>query len=246
MTSGTVGVLGVPVHMVNKRELVDQALAWSKAAEQRTILYVNAHCLNVLADQPGDQAIFNQADLIYADGISVVWAARLLAGKKLNKITGRDWIHDLSAEVCRQGLRVYILAGRPGIAVQAAANLQKQYPGLQIAGCADGYFAEKPTSEVLAEINQARAQIVLVGMGTPAQERWIAEHRAAIQAPVCWAVGALFDYVAGAEPVVPAWMERLALEWLWRLLIDPPGKWKRYILGNPRFLLRVLHQKITA
>ena len=71
------------------------------------------------------------------------------------------------------------------------------------------------------------------------------ENRERINAPVCWAVGALFDYLAGVEPPVPAWMNRLALEWLWRLMVDPLGKWRRYLLGNPEFVARILHQKWT-
>jgi exopolysaccharide biosynthesis WecB/TagA/CpsF family protein len=100
--------------------------------------------------------------------------------------------------------------------------------------------------EVLVDIGRSNPQVVFVGMGAPLQEKWIAAHREEINAPVCWAVGALFDFVAGVEYRVPAWMNRLALEWLWRFLIDPSGKWKRTLVGNPVFVARVLRQKFRA
>ena len=83
-------------------------------------------------------------------------------------------------------------------------------------------------------------------MGTPLQEKWLAAHRHQINAPVCWAVGALFDYVAGEEAPVPDWLDRINLEWLWRLLVNPLDKWKRYLIGNPIFLLRILRQKLQG
>jgi N-acetylglucosaminyldiphosphoundecaprenol N-acetyl-beta-D-mannosaminyltransferase len=91
-----------------------------------------------------------------------------------------------------------------------------------------------------------KPDVTFVGMGIPDQEKWIDRQREYIPSSVCWGVGALFDYVAGVELPVPNWMNHLALEWLWRLLIDPGGKWKRYLLGNPVFAFRVFRQKFTA
>ncbi|HEX7973595.1 MAG TPA: WecB/TagA/CpsF family glycosyltransferase [Anaerolineales bacterium] len=247
----SVNILGVQVASLDRNAMMDLVLGWADRGggdegkcPARTILYVNAHCLNIASVDQNYRSLLNQADLVYPDGISVVWAGKLLHGCQMYKITGADWIYNFCEAAVRRCLRVYILAGKPGIAALAGANLERIYPGLQIVGARDGYFAEKSESEVLQELAQTSPDVVFVGMGVPRQEKWIADHRAEIATPVCWAVGALFDYVAGKEPRVPVWLNALALEWLWRLLIDPTGKWKRYLFGNPLFIFRILLQKL--
>ena len=212
----------------------------------RTVLYVNAHCLSIASTDSSYHRLLNRADLVYPDGISVVWAGRWLGSACLHKITGADWINNVCEGALNRGLRLYILAGKPGVPQAARAALLKRYPGLEIVGACDGFFIEKNEADVLNEINQTAPDIIFVGMGAPLQEKWIAAHRLEIHAPVCWAVGALFDYVAGVEPRVPAWLNSLAMEWLWRLLIDPAGKWRRYLIGNPLFLYRILRQKLKS
>ncbi len=238
----TVPILGVPVACVATHDILGLVAAWASASQPRTITYVNAHCLNVAAATPAYHAVLQQADLVYPDGISVVWASRVLGGRGMAKSTGADWIDIFCHLAVRHGWRIYLLAGKPDIAQRARANLVARMPALQIVGVCDGYFQMQSEAEVLAEIARTQPHVVFVGMGTPRQELWVAEHRAALATPICWSVGALFDYVAGAEPRAPAWMNALALEWLWRLLVDPRGKWKRYVLGNPLFVLRFLRQ----
>jgi N-acetylglucosaminyldiphosphoundecaprenol N-acetyl-beta-D-mannosaminyltransferase len=205
-------------------------------------MYVNAHCLNIAYNDLAYRKILNSADVVYPDGISVVWSSRLLDGCQLQKITGADWIYEFCQLAEAEGLRIYLLAGMPGVVDKASQNLRQKFPRINIVGTCDGYFEAKSDSEVLTEITARSAQVVLIGMGTPAQEKWIAAHRGEIPFSICWAVGALFDYVAGIEPRVPGWMNTLALEWLWRLFIDPRGKWRRYILGNPLFVSRIIKQ----
>ena len=239
-----VEVLGVPVHCVESTGILGRIANWSVQHQKRMILYVNAHCLNIACVDKMYYELLTCADLVYPDGISVVWASRLLGGCQLHKVTGADWINLFCdfAEVA--GLRVYILAGKPGIAARAQDNLLQKWPRLKIVGAYDGYFKAKPEADILRDSSLTDPQVLFVGMGTPDQEKWIASHRAEIPAPVCWAVGALFDYVAGVEARVPSWMNALALEWFWRFLMDPRGKWRRYFIGNPLFVFRVLRQKL--
>ena len=139
-----------------------------------------------------------------------------------------------------------IIAGKPGVAKIARMKLLADLPQLKIVDAYDGYFNENTEDEVIKQINEAKPHVLFVGMGTPAQEKWIANHRNEINTRVCWSVGALFDYIAGIEAPVPKWMDKLSLEWLWRLLIDPINKWKRYILGIPIFLFHVFRQKFLT
>jgi len=239
-------ILGVNIACLDKDSLLNIACRWARTSEKHFITYVNAHCLNVAHSLPNYRNILNNADLVYSDGVSVVWAGHFLHGCRLYKITGREWIFDFCNIASAQGISIYILAGAPGIAKRASLNLTARFPGLKIVGMSDGYFFEKSEIEVIEEIAQSKPNILFIGMGVPRQEFWINEHIVRINVPLCWAVGALFDYVAGVEPLVPQWMNRLALEWLWRLMIDPAGKWKRYIFGNPYFLLRVIAQKVNG
>ena len=237
-------VLGAPVACIDLQGLLDTALTWSGEAGRRTVLYANAYVLNAAVPEPGLLSAWKSADLVYADGVSVVWAARLLYGKRLQKLTGADWIGRLAAQAASGGQRWFLLGGIPGAAELAGLRLAEAYPGLQIVGTYYGYFPDMATPNVLEMIRAARPDLLFVGLGTPRQELWLTHHRVEIEAPLCWAVGALFDYIAGAERRVPAWMNRLGLEWLFRLWVDPRGKWRRYLLGNPWFIGRVLAQKL--
>jgi N-acetylglucosaminyldiphosphoundecaprenol N-acetyl-beta-D-mannosaminyltransferase len=239
----TVSVLGVRVSGIDKAGLLELVQEWAVQSRLRTLVYVNAYCLNTACTDTLYRNILNQADLVYPDGISVVWAGRWLDCARLEKLTGRVWLPDVCKLAVDQNWSIYLLAGRLGVADQAAEILKHKYPGLRILGAADGFFINKSEAEVLQEITALKPHILFVGMGAPVQEKWCALHRTAIRAPIVWAVGSLFDTVTGIEPLAPSWFNALALEWLWRLLRDPRGKWRRYLIGNPQFVWRVFHQK---
>ena len=235
-----VEILGVRVTAIDEAGLIEQVLCWVKREERRTLTYANAHCLNMAADDVPYRKLLNQTDLVYVDGIGAVWAGRMFGCRDLHKVTGRKWIEALCRRGEEEGLRLYLLGGKPGIAEQASKALGQRYTRLQLCGSADGFFQTKTEAQVLAEINETQTQVLLVGMGVPAQERWVALNREKIQAEICWSAGALFDYLAGVEKAVPSWLERMGLEWAWRLKEDPKGKWKRYAIGLPRFCARVM------
>ncbi len=240
-------ILDVKVASINREQLLLLVDEWVGQQIRKTILYTNAHCMNIASQDTLYREILNRADLVYADGISLVWGSRFLGSYHVEKITGADWIDNYCTLAQSRELRTYILAGRPGIAQLATKKLLLRYPRLQIVGVCDGFFKENETggADLIAEINRARPHVVFVGMGVPRQEKWLAAQRTRIDAPVCWAVGALFDYVAGVEPRVPKWIAFMGMEWFWRLMIDPKGKWRRYLIGNPLFLIRILVQKLA-
>ena len=241
----TVEILGVRVSCLDKHGILDQAVDWASRRETRTITYVNAHCINIATKDCEYRNLLNQMDLVYPDGIGIVWASKFLHQKKLTKVTGREWMDDFCRMIRDRSLSLYILAGAPGIAHKARANIMQRYPATCITGSSDGYFIEKSEVEVLRNIETASPDVLMVGMGVPRQEKWIINHRAEISAPVVWAVGALFDLVSGDRQPVPDGLNRLNLEWLWRLMVDPRGKWQRYLIGNPMFIVRVIRQKYT-
>ena len=159
-----------------------------------------------------------------------------------------DWISLLAAECVRGHLSLFLLGARPGVAEKAGDYLIKQFPGLNVAGIHHGYFDksfECPENEVvLRAIEASKADILLVGLGMPIQERWLMENWDRLNISVALPVGALFDYLAGEIPRAPHWMTDHGLEWLGRLIIEPRRMWRRYLLGIPHFLWLVLKQRV--
>lgn len=235
-----IDLLGVSIACLDQAGLVAQALDWAESPGWRVIHYANAHSLNLACEQPAFRDLLNAADLVYADGVSLSWASRLLHRQRLKKLTGADWLDPLCVGAASRGLGLYLLGGHPGIAEKAAQNLLQRHPSLKIVGTVDGFFQQRSPAMIAEEITRLQPQLVLVGLGAPLQEQWIAKWKAALPAGVWWGVGALLDFAAGAERRVPGLLYRLGLEWLWRLAQDPAGKWRRYVLGNPRFVARVL------
>jgi N-acetylglucosaminyldiphosphoundecaprenol N-acetyl-beta-D-mannosaminyltransferase len=236
-------ILGVRVNCVDQSQLLQRAVDSVRQPGQMCFTYVNAHCLNLAIEDHGYQQLLNQFDLVYSDGIGVVWADRFLNKTQCYKVTGRAWIEDFCHLCSSEKISLYLLGSQPGVAEKAKKQLENRYPNLRILGFCDGYFSGKSENELIDELILTQPDVLLVGMGVPLQEKWIDTHSSQLPVKVCWAVGALLDYVAGVEPPVPVWMERLALEWMWRMMVDPRHKWRRYIIGNPLFIARVLKQK---
>jgi len=241
-----VQILGVCVHSVTLRELIQQIKRFATSGDHYRVMYANVHVLNIAYRDAELRRILNQADLVYCDGAGVKLGARILGKHLPERMTGADWIHDL-CRVCQEtGITLYLLGGQPGIAAEAARVLTARYPGLRIVGTHHGHYDHNgpENSAVIAEINALRPDILLVGFGTPLQEKWIDRHMERLQVPVVWAVGALVDFVTGNKPRAPRWMLDHGLEWLYRLWTEPRRLWKRYIIGNPLFLWRVFMQRL--
>lgn len=242
----TATVLGVRVDGISLQRLIHQVESFASSGRRHSVMYANVHVLNTAYRNAELRNILNQADLVYCDGDGVRLGARLLGHRLPPRMTGADWIEPLCAACAAGSIALYLLGSRPGIAAHAAQSLQARYPGLRIAGTHHGYLTDPTVCATAIEaINAAHPHVVLVGMGTPIQERWIAAHRHELKAPVVWAVGALFDFVAGVQPRGPRWMLDNGLEWLYRLCSDPRRLWQRYVVGNPLFVLRVLWQKMS-
>jgi exopolysaccharide biosynthesis WecB/TagA/CpsF family protein len=149
----------------------------------------------------------------------------------------------LLQRAAERGWPVYFFGAKPGVAEEAKDLLEDRIPGLKVVGCRDGYFDRGKPEEAVAEIAAGAPGLLLVGMGNPLQEKWIAEHVAATGARLAVGVGAFFDFQTGHVKRAPAWMNKLGLEWVHRLLKEPKRMWRRYLLGNPLFLWRVLRQR---
>jgi N-acetylglucosaminyldiphosphoundecaprenol N-acetyl-beta-D-mannosaminyltransferase len=231
-----VHILGLPIDPLDVAGLLDRVEQYVVSGHQHTVSYLNVHVANTASRDPELRAFLDSVDLCYCDGAGIRLGARLLGHQLPERMTGADWIWDLAAR--SEGKhRLFWLGGEPGITEQAANVLRERHPDLAIS--ADhGYHAADQVPALLARIHDFSPDIVLVGMGTPTQERFVARWRAEIQVPVVWCLGATADFISGKVSRGPAILHHNA-EWLARLLTEPGRLWRRYLFGNSRFLLRV-------
>lgn len=234
-------LLGLPVHAHDLSSLLETVDRMVASGGRYTVAYANVHTVNVALDHPDVARFMRRADLIYCDGNGIRLGAWLGGQDLPPRMTGADWIDDLGRLAAVRGHRLFWLAGEEGVAETAVRRLAERAPGLQIAGTHHGYFDKEGagTDAVIDRINRSEADIVLVGFGTPLQERWIAAQRDRLDAPVVWALGATADFLSGRVSRGPTLLHQHGAEWLARLLVDPRRLWRRYLIGNTRYLARI-------
>ncbi|MDP9457479.1 MAG: WecB/TagA/CpsF family glycosyltransferase [Actinomycetota bacterium] len=244
MNVPTYDLLGVRVNSLTEGGLY--ALIREAAVQDRRYLVLNhnLHSLYLYHHDPAFRKLYDHADYVHADGMPLVWAARLLGHglTRENRLTSVDWLPSVLKSCASDGLRIFLLGSKPGVPEKAAARFVDDAPDLQIY-THHGYFDATPGSpeneRVLREISDYRPHALMVGMGMPLQERWILENLDRLQANTIWNLGAFMDYSAGAVPTPPRWMARLGFEWLARFAAEPGRLWRRYLL-EPPFALGLL------
>lgn len=239
-------ILGVQIQNVTRGQAIasmDEVIA-SREPRPKSVFFVNAHTLNLAATDPAYRDTLNRGDFVFADGTGVRWAARLHGFRVLENIPGTDFIPEMFRALAEQGYS-YFLLGADAMTIHVAGEYARQvFPGWRQAGIHHGYLTNDTlTSEVIDQINFARPDVLLVGMGNPVQEQWIDRYRSRLDVPVCMAVGGLFDFWAGNVRRAPGWLRRMGHEWLWRLSQQPRHKAHRYLLGSPQFLWRAIHER---
>jgi N-acetylglucosaminyldiphosphoundecaprenol N-acetyl-beta-D-mannosaminyltransferase len=217
----SVNILGVRVHAVT----MAQTLAWIETAvaarAPQQICTANPEFIMGARRDPEFRQVLNQADLVLPDGVGLLWAARRLGGRLPERVPGSDLIYRLAEKAAARGWRVYFLGAAEGVALAAAERLQARYPGLVVAGAYSGSPRPAEAESIVSRVREARADILLVAYGAPAQDKWIARHRETLGVPVSMGVGGAFDFVAGVARRAPVWVQRLGLEWLHRLWRQP-------------------------
>ncbi len=238
-------MFGIDVETSPPADLLRRILGYAERGERCRVSYVNAHVLNQAQSNAELHGSLQASDIIYCDGYGVRLAARLIGLTVPHRMTGADWIWGIASLCQESGRSIYLLGSDPGAAAGAAEALKRWYPRLDVRGTHHGYFdLGSPHSErVLEHLAETDPDIVLVGMGTPQQELWVDRNGDRIDAPVVWTVGALFDYVSDRVPRAPHWISDNGFEWIYRLAVEPRRMWRRYLLGNPAFLRRVLRER---
>ncbi|MBA3923570.1 MAG: WecB/TagA/CpsF family glycosyltransferase [Nostocaceae cyanobacterium] len=232
--------LGVKVDGLSIPELNSLITESIQRKKKWIIANHNLHSLYLYHNDIKMRAFYAKAEYIHIDSMPLVFIGKLLGFplKREQRVTYADWVWPLMAEAASQGWRVFYLGSKPGVAEQGASILRQKFAGLQIA-CAHGYIDSSQDSQenlaTLAAINAYKPHVLMVGMGMPRQEHWIAENLEHIHSNTILTSGACIDYVAGAIPTPPRWMGKMGVEWLYRLLSEPKRLWRRYLL-EPWFL----------
>lgn len=202
----------------------------------RVLYFANAHTMNLAWEDDAFRGVLSRADVVLNDGIGLDLYGRFAGQRFQENLNGTDLLPRLfAAASATSPLRVYLYGAEPGRAEKAAKNIEARFPNVRVVGTKHGFDR---TSDVVEEINEACADVVLVGMGNPIQERWIDENKFLLDVGVVVGVGALIDFLSGEISRAPSWVRALRCEWIYRLVREPKRLFARYVLGNPAFLAR--------
>ena len=230
--TSTVDILGQTV--LNAQP--DEALRMLMTPDRKSAYFLNAHCANIMVADPKYRTIMQRADLVMPDGIGVEIAARMTGQKIVANLNGTDLVPLIARDAARRGLSLFLLGAKGDTAQRAAQALVDQNPTLRIAGTLNGYEDMADQNAVIHAINASGADIVVVGLGVPFQEKWIHRTLSRLNVRLAIGVGALLDFLAGNVVRAPKIVRKARMEWVWRLAMEPRRLAKRYIMGNPLFL----------
>jgi exopolysaccharide biosynthesis WecB/TagA/CpsF family protein len=239
----TIRVLGVPVTKLSPAAALAEIERIYQHEAPALVAYANAHTLNLSVSDPGYRHVLTRAAIVLNDGAGIALAARIKGERFPANLNGSDFNPEILGIASEQGWPVYFLGAKPGVAERAADAMRERHPALEVVGFRDGYWPPVETEAVVETIRASGATLVMAAMGNPLQEKWLDEHLAATGARLGVGVGAFFDFAAGEVTRAPAWMNRWGIEWVFRLAQEPRRLWRRYVVGNPLFLFRVLKDR---
>jgi N-acetylglucosaminyldiphosphoundecaprenol N-acetyl-beta-D-mannosaminyltransferase len=238
-------IFGIPVSAINLGQAVDRISRWIDRGSREYVCVTDAHCIIQAHSNPKIGAIYHSAGMVTPDGMPLVWMCRWAGHKNTSRVYGPDLMQAVLADPHLRQKRHYFYGGAEGVARKLVANLSQTYPGLTVAGlhCPPfSQYSDAQMARVIADINATAPDIIWVGLGAPKQEIWMANNRAALDASVMVGVGAAFDFLSGAKPQAPLWMQANGLEWLFRMASEPRRLIPRYASTIPPFIYLAILQ----
>lgn len=236
-------ILDVQVDNLLMDDAVHRVLELIDAGRHAQVSFVNPACANIAAGNPTYRRDLAASSLVLPDGIGMKIAADWLGTPIRQNVNGTDFFPRLCNAMNERRQRLYLVGARPQVVARMAEVVGQRWPQIEVVGAQHGYFVAAEETSIAQDIQESGAHVVLVAMGVPMQERFIARNGPAMGACVAIGVGGLFDFVAGRISRAPQWMRDAGLEWVWRLVQEPGRMWKRYLLGNISFLARVALQR---
>jgi N-acetylglucosaminyldiphosphoundecaprenol N-acetyl-beta-D-mannosaminyltransferase len=240
-----VRINAIPIANVSMDEALDRIDGAIERSEKRCVFFVNADCVNISAVDPRYLRVLQRSDAwVFGDGLGIRIAARISRQPVKDNVNGTDMFPRLCERCATSGRSIFLVGAKPGVAEEVKRRMEALQPGLIIAGAEHGYHEASQWGEVVERVNASKADVVLVAFGAPRQEMWIAEHRETLDASVAMGVGGLFDFCSGRMPRAPKLVRQASLEWAWRLAMEPRRLWRRYVIGNFRFMGRVVWSEL--
>lgn len=233
-----VEILGVPVDAVDMKSALERIQSMLAGEGTHSIFAVNPEKVIAAQENPALLTALRGASLLVPDGIGVVFAAKLQRVSAMARVPGSDLMPAICELASQRGYSVFLYGAKPGVAAEAAKLLQARYPGLNVAGTQHGYVPVESTNETIDAINASGADVLFVGLGSPAQELWLHTNKHRLRVHACQGVGGTFDAICGNPKRAPRIIQRLHLEWLHRLILQP--KRARRHSALPRFAAQVL------
>ncbi|HLP17679.1 MAG TPA: WecB/TagA/CpsF family glycosyltransferase [Bacteroidota bacterium] len=238
----SVDILGVAIHNLTLDETLRAMTEMALSGQPHHVMTVNPEFVMIAQRDPDFRSVLERATICVADGMGIIWGSRILGRPLKERITGSDTIPAFAHRAAQYGIRIFLLGAAPGVAEETAAILTARNPGLVIAGTFAGSPRAEEEDEICRLIERSRAHVLLVAYGPPKQDLWIARTQSRLRIPLAIGVGGTFDFIAGKVRRAPVWMQKLGLEWLFRLLREP-RRWRR-MLTLPEFAAAIVREKI--
>lgn len=237
-------ILGVSFHNLLPDAACDLAFSFFESSTACTVFTPNPEMVMLARKDTDFKKILDSGDLVIPDGIGVVYASRLTKNKIPRRVAGIDLLTNLFERMGKNGNSVYFLGSAEGVAEAAAIKMKEQFPSLKIVGTSHGYFADEDSAPIIAKINEAKPDMLVVGLGFPRQEKWIFRHKHQLCAKILWGAGGSLDVLSGKIPRAPKIFQKLGIEWLFRLLRQPRRIWRQRVLV--KFVFVVLVNKLRG
>jgi N-acetylglucosaminyldiphosphoundecaprenol N-acetyl-beta-D-mannosaminyltransferase len=260
MKSDNISILGVLISNLSMDEVIDEIFkridgfkdkdVASQLATLNVDFLVNSHSWsNDRSRHPELLNILRCADIVTADGMPIVWLSKLIGSPLKERVTGADLVPALAQKAAERGKSIYFLGGREDTGRQAAQILKNRFPELKIAGIDAPYVnthgkaladSSYQDARILNDINRSKADILLIGFGNPKQEIWFKMNCMALKTPFSIGVGGVYSFISGSTKRAPQWVQKIGMEWIFRITQDPWRLWKRYLLGLLKFTYMAL------
>jgi len=235
----TVNILGVPIATVNMHQAAAQIEEWIRNREKAYVTVTGVHGIMESQYDGRVKRIHQKAGMCAPDGMPTVWIGKLYGCRNMRRVYGPDLMLEIMRRSVAKEYTHFFFGGKKGVPELLKERLFSKFPGLKVVGTFSPPFRlmnEKEEIELQEQIERLSPDIIWVGTSTPKQERWMSDHLEKLNTRVMIGVGAAFDFHAGLLRQAPRWMQRLGLEWFFRLCVEPRRLWKRYLVNNPLFI----------
>lgn len=229
-------IMNTYVNVASMDETISKVEKIIQVGKPTQHVVINASKVNLMETDLELRRIVNACPLINADGASIVWAAKKLGVPLKERVTGCDLFQKLVGLAAEKGYKIYLFGAKEEVVTKVKEIYAKQYPTLQIVGYRNGYFSEADEPEIVKNMTVSDADMMFVAFSSPKKEYWVNKYLEQLNIPFVMGVGGSFDIVAGVTDRAPEWMQDHGMEWFYRFIQEPRRMWKRYIIGNAKFV----------